>query len=412
MLLRNLLFLVVLVSFAVDPSGRTVVYAQQTAVKLNAPQLEAKLAQLGIRESGALVRALVAHVNGRGPEAGIELKACLLANGVVDTRNARAIVGALTVSATEQGADAQQWVRGFISTYLADAAVAPSQNATSPILEGMISDEGFRALKSSGGLEKVEKGEGFVYLEVLPPSATVTIANKPYSGTPITAEGVPTGYQRITVEKSGYETFVGYVLVRPLKVAKAKVTLPTKPGNLTILSEPPGAQVKVNGVARGEAPLTLEQLPGGEHSIVLSAPGLVWSGTVVVGGGTEVVRAVLVPTGGANPAPVAAAPSTRSPVIPTAAVTPSPNPGNTDPVTTDSPPAAAASTGMDLRGLSPDLQKMAWAKLVGKSVELELVTGARTQAKIADIKDDKVVVEVPGERKRLVPMTHIAIVRE
>ncbi|NUN15726.1 MAG: PEGA domain-containing protein [Myxococcales bacterium] len=414
MQLRYLLCLVAFGLSATFPGIKPVAFAQSASAKLNVQQLETKLTQLGIREAGGLVRALTAHANGRGPEAGIELKACLLANGVVDSRNARAIVGSLTVAATEQGADVQQLVRGFVSTYLADAAVAPTQNANAPILEGIISDDGFRALKASGGLEKVDKGEGFVYLEVSPPSATVTIANKPYNGTPITAEGVPTGYQRVAIEKSGYETFIGYVLVRPLKVAKAKVTLPTRPGNLTILSEPPGAQVQINGIARGEAPLTIEQLPGGEHSIVLSAPGLYWSGTVVVGGGTEVVRAVLTPAGGVAPTPVAAAPSTRSPVIPAPAVVVSPPPSST-PVVTSQPavtPASPVSAGMDLRGLSPDLQKMAWEKLVGKSVELELVTGAKTQAKIADIKDDKVVVEVPGERKRLVPMTHIAFVRE
>jgi hypothetical protein len=44
-------------------------------------------------------------------------------------------------------------------------------------------------------------------------------------------------------------------------------------GGLSVRSDPPGARVTIDGQARGTTPVTLRELPPGEHEVVLEAGG-------------------------------------------------------------------------------------------------------------------------------------------
>ena len=57
-------------------------------------------------------------------------------------------------------------------------------------------------------------------------------------------------------------------------------------GRLDVSSDPPGAQVKIDGVAKGVTPLTLDTVEPGDHSVSLSRNGVTIVRTVKVSPGT------------------------------------------------------------------------------------------------------------------------------
>jgi hypothetical protein len=57
-------------------------------------------------------------------------------------------------------------------------------------------------------------------------------------------------------------------------------------GHLAVASDPPGSEVLVDGEARGLAPLTVRDLPVGEHRVLVRARGTTYTRTVQVEAGT------------------------------------------------------------------------------------------------------------------------------
>lgn len=302
------------------------------------------------------------------------------------------------------------------------------------VLEGVITEAVYKDQKAAGSLEKVNKGTGFVFVTVTPSSAEVTVAKRRGTGGSFTLENIPSGYQPVQVRAQGYDTIDGYVLVEPMRVSKVSIVLPPKDGDLTILSEPAGARVLIDGQSVGVAPMTVERLAGGQHDVMLTADGgLVWQGKVLISGGVEVLRPTLRPSENnaalattapvlpSSPRPVAPAALPPTPSVSPMPVTPVPQRGvvtPTAPVTPAAPqpgPQAAAQpepSDIDLTGLSPQLRAMAWERLAGKSVEIVLGTGQRASVKVEGVRGSNVVLAEPNGASRLVPMSHISKVRE
>ena len=307
----------------------------------------------------------------------------------------------------------------FVACCLATVLLTSTAHAQSkgPVIEGMIDEDAYQTLRSSGRLQKVPGGSGFVYLEVTPADASIKIGNKKYSGSPTTAEDVPTGYQRVELKADGAQALTGYVLVEPLKVAKVRVFIPPSRGDLTVLPDPPGADVYIDGKLVGQAPLTVERLDGGRHDVLLKSGNLSWSGSVSIGGGTEVLRAklkservVAAPVVAPRPEPVHVvehpAPAPVATPEPVAAVAPP-----TRPASPSGSPAPSGGRAVDMRSLSPTLRTMAWQNLTGKQVEVELVNGSKATVEVGGVEGSQVVLKVGGEG-RLVPIEHILSVTE
>jgi hypothetical protein len=307
------------------------------------------------------------------------------------------------------------------------------------VLDGIITEDQHRALKAEGKLPAAPKGEGFVYVEATPSTVRIAIGNGKPQAAPFTAEAVPAGYQPVRVEAPGYDILRGYVFVEPLKVVRVRVVLPPKEGDLTILSEPSGARVLIDGQAMGVAPVTIEKLAGGEHEVMLTADGgLVWRGRVSIAGGVEVLRARLEASRDAGvalasvaptprpdvpqPTVMAAAPAPRpapfTPAAPTPSVALMPTPATpvaapvapVAPAVPATPVAPASATGaeVDLSGLSPELKAMAWQQLAGRQVQIELATGGRTMVNVVEVRGDAVVLKDQAGKSRMVPLAHIA----
>ncbi|MEZ4471195.1 MAG: PEGA domain-containing protein [bacterium] len=83
--------------------------------------------------------------------------------------------------------------------------------------------------------------------------------------------------------------------------------LPKKRGSLTVASNPPGGEVRVDGVARGVAPITVDGLVRGEHYIQISHPeaGLGAVRTRVGGGKAKEITVSLSQQLGPEPAQAA-----------------------------------------------------------------------------------------------------------
>jgi hypothetical protein len=83
-------------------------------------------------------------------------------------------------------------------------------------------------------------------------------------------------------------------------------------GQLQVRSEPAGAAVTVDGIPRGKAPVLVESLAAGEHSVVLEADGANIKQTVAVEAG--MTASLVVPLTAADNAPVSGWVAVSAPV--------------------------------------------------------------------------------------------------
>jgi hypothetical protein len=120
-----------------------------------------------------------------------------------------------------------------------------------------------------------------VALESDPPGAVVSLAGASLGITPVAIE-LPQGSHIIRFELPGYvarEMGVYVEAGRPVTVAAALVPMGSAApalvgsGRLTVTTNLPGAEVRLDGVAFGYLPLDGRPVPAGEHRLSLLAPG-------------------------------------------------------------------------------------------------------------------------------------------
>lgn len=150
---------------------------------------------------------------------------------------------------------------------------------------------------------------GTLHLLVTPTLASVSLDGEsvgvvPETGILIIRDLVP-GNHVVQVSKQGYATATNDVYVSKNEIKKVPITLTAADnGPLSITSTPPGAQVILDGQPVGVTPLTLPDVSGGQHSIVLKMEGYNdYTENISVTGEGETVAATLVPasvTGGSS----------------------------------------------------------------------------------------------------------------
>jgi len=109
---------------------------------------------------------------------------------------------------------------------------------------------------------------------------------------PLRIVDVPQGKHIIVVENDGIEKVVE-VEVTPERIKSVEANFQEELGGLTVISDPPEADMYLNGEHRGQTPLTIEALRGGEYDLRLEIEekGLGRRGIVrVTGGETSVVE--------------------------------------------------------------------------------------------------------------------------
>jgi len=140
---------------------------------------------------------------------------------------------------------------------------------------------------------------GSIYVESSPSGAAIYF-NGNYRGySPITIYDVWPGSYTIEAQKNGYRSYTTSTSVS--SGTRSNVYCPLSPLDTTrslyILSSPTNTRVSLDGVDRGNTPLTLNNLASGTHIVELDRFGYYdWKSTVEVpAGGTKTISATLNP---------------------------------------------------------------------------------------------------------------------
>jgi eukaryotic-like serine/threonine-protein kinase len=105
-----------------------------------------------------------------------------------------------------------------------------------------------------------------------PPGAQVLINGKESGITPFHSNSLSSGTYKLTLRMKGYRDIsesVRYNGKENINVSKKL----TPSGNITIKSDPTGAQVSIDGKSAGKTPYSSDQITLGEHLITISKPG-------------------------------------------------------------------------------------------------------------------------------------------
>ena len=130
---------------------------------------------------------------------------------------------------------------------------------------------------------EVGEGVGMLFVESTPAGGQIFIDGRPRSETtPATLRDVSAGEHIVRVVR---EDLVAEERVRVQRDDLAKVSMPLQrpTGSLFIESDPPGADVRIDGTPRGTTPTLIRGLAGGAHAIGVFADGYVpWEEDIVV----------------------------------------------------------------------------------------------------------------------------------
>ena len=141
-------------------------------------------------------------------------------------------------------------------------------------------------------------GAATLRVTTTPPGASVAVDGVSMDGeSPMIVKGVPCGSRTVRVEKPGYRAAERTVAVN-LPAVDVALALDPCAGRVEVVTEPAGAQVRIDGEpADGPSP-TARELRCGEHAIVATLPGHVEAAkTVAVADrAIERVHLVLLPT--------------------------------------------------------------------------------------------------------------------
>ncbi len=133
-----------------------------------------------------------------------------------------------------------------------------------------------------------------------PPGATVLVDGEPRGVTPVVVEGLSPGAHIVDVSLEGFVSEQRVVTIEPATQLELSVTLARgepRPGRIVVRASREDAFVIVDGLSRGRAPISLEHVRPGRHSVRLVAEGVApfESDCVITYGETCTIDAVLAP---------------------------------------------------------------------------------------------------------------------
>jgi PEGA domain-containing protein len=126
-----------------------------------------------------------------------------------------------------------------------------------------------------------------------PSGADVLIDRQPRGRTPVTL-AIDPGLHSLAVRAAGVERTVPLTFAAAAQVSQYFDLTPrvraVSPGRLSIVTDPPGARVAIDGTPRGTSPLVVDDLTAAEHTVsVVSDAGSVQRTIAVTNGATKEV---------------------------------------------------------------------------------------------------------------------------
>ncbi len=141
---------------------------------------------------------------------------------------------------------------------------------------------------------------GSIYVTSSPSGAVATLDGTNQQSTPCAYPNVATGYHTVQVSLSGYNSYSTRVSVTngATTNVNAYLTPYQNTGSLKATSSPSGADVYIDGTYRGDTPVTVSNIPTGNHQVNLRLAGYQsWTGSVsITSGVTTTISPTLVPS--------------------------------------------------------------------------------------------------------------------
>ena len=121
-------------------------------------------------------------------------------------------------------------------------------------------------------------------LELLPQLALLLVHSEPEGAevsregvslgtTPLLVTNLQPGKHRLSIALPGYQTKEIDVSLNGRTPKKEMITLVADSGTIDVTSDPAGAEVMINGIARGSTPCTIERIPGGTVNLEIKQNG-------------------------------------------------------------------------------------------------------------------------------------------
>jgi hypothetical protein len=108
-----------------------------------------------------------------------------------------------------------------------------------------------------------------------PRGATVSAGGVDLGVTPILINSLLAGTHRLRFSLPGFQPTEREVVLSERTPVKVAVELRSDSATLTLVTDPPGAAVSINGIPRGTTPCVVERIPEGEATVDIRADGFI-----------------------------------------------------------------------------------------------------------------------------------------
>jgi archaellum component FlaG (FlaF/FlaG flagellin family) len=120
---------------------------------------------------------------------------------------------------------------------------------------------------------KLDPMTGILLLTTTPDGCEVALKGVSLGTTPLLITTLECGTHRLTVSSPGYQPKAIDVILEGRTPVKQDVSLMSDSGTIAVTSDPSGAEVLVNGIARGKSPCRVDRIPGGSFTLEVKAAG-------------------------------------------------------------------------------------------------------------------------------------------
>lgn len=120
---------------------------------------------------------------------------------------------------------------------------------------------------------KLEALTGILLLTTTPDGCEVSLKGVSLGITPLLITTLESGTHRLTLASPGFQPKEVDVTLEGRTPLKQEVSLMSDSGTIAVTSDPAGAEVLINGIARGKSPCRVDRIPGGSVTLEIKADG-------------------------------------------------------------------------------------------------------------------------------------------
>jgi hypothetical protein len=129
------------------------------------------------------------------------------------------------------------------------------------------------ASTSADMIVSLPKLTGLVLFDSTPPGADLTVNGAFRGKTPVLVTDLPTGSYKATFKLEGYDPREMEVMVADRIPKLCDMSMKSIYAAIKVQSDPPGANVIIDGIDKGKTPCSVEDVLQGEHTLKLIKPG-------------------------------------------------------------------------------------------------------------------------------------------